>query len=134
MSRPTGIVLLAAAGLLLLGGAVVIYVPQWLYPSVRGGTRGESQRGEGEEQQLSSFAIDHAASAVQAVPFDGKRAMGYLEAVCAIGPRMSGTAGMRKQQELIRKHFEGLGVKVQEQPFTARQVSRENAVAMTNLI
>src|SRR4051812_27465045 len=27
-------------------------------------------------------------------PFDGERAMKYLEAVCKIGPRMSGTDGM----------------------------------------
>src|SRR5580693_3899624 len=47
---------------------------------------------------------DDAASE-KPVPFDGKRAMEYLEAICKIGPRMSGTAGMTKQQELIEKHF-----------------------------
>jgi len=44
--------------------------------------------------------------------FDGKRAMDYLNAICAIGPRISGTQGMKKQQELLRKHFEELGLKV----------------------
>ncbi|HYT94167.1 MAG TPA: M28 family peptidase, partial [Gemmataceae bacterium] len=56
------------------------------------------------------------------------------EAICAIGPRMSGTAGMRKQQDLIRKHFTDLGMKVEEQTFSAKQVSRQNRVDMTNLI
>ena len=41
--------------------------------------------------------------------FDAKRAMGYLEDVCKIGPRISGTDGMKKQQELIQKHFESAG-------------------------
>ena len=55
--------------------------------------------------------------------FDGKRAMGYLEAVCKIGPRISGTEGMKKQQDLIKKHFEDLGAKVTFQKFTASQNS-----------
>ena len=46
---------------------------------------------------------------VKPAPFDGKRAMGYLEAICKIGTRMSGTDGMKKQQELIEKHFKDLG-------------------------
>ena len=41
----------------------------------------------------------------------GKRAMGYLEAVCKIGPRVSGSEGMRKQQDLVEKHFKGLGAR-----------------------
>ena len=46
------------------------------------------------------------------VAFDAERAMEYLQAVCKIGPRISGTDGMKKQQELIKKHFEDLGAKV----------------------
>jgi hypothetical protein len=90
--------------------------------------------GDGEEQDRPAFAGDRAGPETKAVPFDGKRAMRYLEAICEIGPRMSGTAGMRKQQELIRKHFTDLGMKVEDQDFTAKQVSRQNPVAMTNLV
>ena len=43
--------------------------------------------------------------------------MGYLEALCKIGPRMSGTDGMKKQQELLEKHFTELGGKVTYQRF-----------------
>jgi hypothetical protein len=66
--------------------------------------------------------------------FDAKRAMGYLEAVCKIGPRISGTEGMTKQQELIEKHFKDLGAKVEYQKFTARQASRRRPTEMANMI
>src|SRR4051812_42811813 len=68
------------------------------------------------------------------VPFDGKRAMGYLEAVCKIGPRISGTEGMTKQQELIEKHFKDLEAKVSYQRFTAKQKSARKPVEMANMI
>jgi glutaminyl-peptide cyclotransferase len=68
------------------------------------------------------------------VPFDAKRAMGHLEAICAIGPRISGTEGMRKQQELIEKHFKNLGAEVEYQKFNFRQVSQPQPTEMANLI
>src|SRR5262245_9044975 len=60
--------------------------------------------------------------------------MKYLETVCKIGPRISGTEGMRKQQELIEKHFTDLGGKVSYQKFTARQRSVRKPVEMANLV
>jgi hypothetical protein len=61
--------------------------------------------------------------------------MGYLDTICKIGPRISGEAGMTKQQELLKKHFEDLGGKVQLQKFKATQVSRpKQPVEMANLI
>jgi hypothetical protein len=81
----------------------------------------------------SDVADDQGAKA-DPVPFDGKRAMKYLEAICDIGPRQSGTPGMRKQIELITKHFEDLGFKVEVQAFSAKQKSKKNAVDMKNLI
>jgi hypothetical protein len=68
------------------------------------------------------------------VPFDSKRAMGYLEEICKIGPRISGTEGMKKQQELLKKHFEDQGAKVEFQRFTVRQISRRTPTEMANLI
>ncbi len=66
--------------------------------------------------------------------FDAKRAMGYLEDLCKIGPRISGTPGMAKQQEMLRRHFEACGAKVELQRFTARQKSQREPVEMANLI
>jgi len=67
-------------------------------------------------------------------PFDAKRAMGYLEAICKIGPRISGSEGMKKQQELLKKHFEEHGAAVELQTFMARQKSQSKPVEMANLI
>jgi hypothetical protein len=85
--------------------------------------------------QRDSFASDRdGGSSVKPVTIDAKRAMGYLEAICKIGPRISGTAGMKKQQELVEKHFKDLGVKVAYQRFTARQHSTRRPVAMANMV
>jgi glutaminyl-peptide cyclotransferase len=66
--------------------------------------------------------------------FDGDRAMTYLTAVCDIGPRISGTDGMTKQQELLQKHFERLGAKVELQKFEGKQPSQAKPVPMANMI
>jgi hypothetical protein len=78
------------------------------------------------------FASDR--SGVQPAPFNAKRAMGYLEEICKIGPRISGTEGMKKQQELLKKHFEKQGASVELERFTARQHSQRNETEMANLI
>jgi hypothetical protein len=88
-----------------------------------------------QNKEPGGFAADRAPKErPAAAPFDGKRAMTYLERICEIGPRMSGTRGMRDQQDLIRKHFEDLGQKVEAQRFKATQVSTPEPVDMTNLI
>jgi hypothetical protein len=66
--------------------------------------------------------------------FDSRRALGYIGDICKIGPRISGTEGMKRQQELLRKHFEALGGKVELQRFTARQHSRRQPTEMANLM
>jgi hypothetical protein len=76
---------------------------------------------------------DFAADRVAPAEFDGKRAMEYLRELCKIGPRISGTEGMKKQQEMIVKHFEKLGAKVTWQKFTGEQRGRR-PIEMVNLI
>lgn len=89
----------------------------------------------GQEKKRDQFAQDQSGGgADKMIPFDGERAMGYLRKVCELGPRMSGTPAMRKQQELIRKHFEDLGASVRAQNFDGKQVTVTKAVPMTNLI
>jgi hypothetical protein len=88
----------------------------------------------GQEKKRDEFAGDRIGGEAGAFAFDSKRAMGYLQAICDLGPRQSGTAAMRKQQELIRKHFEDLGCTVRAQKFEARQKSVKEPVSMTNLI
>ncbi|MGC3969738.1 MAG: M28 family peptidase [Pirellulales bacterium] len=68
------------------------------------------------------------------IPFDGAAAFGYLEAICKLGPRVSGTEGMRKQQDLVEKHFQELGAKVERQTFQMRHPQDGSAVGLTNLV
>jgi hypothetical protein len=81
-----------------------------------------------------AFAADRAPEAAKDVPVDAERALRYLEQICKLGPRISGTDGMKKQQELVQKHFEERGAKVRLQRFRARQQSRPQSVEMANLI
>jgi glutaminyl-peptide cyclotransferase len=81
------------------------------------------------------FAADRETP-VKPAAFDAQRAMGYLEALCKIGPRISGSEGMKKQQEMLEKHFKDQGGKIRWQRFTATQKSdpRRQKVPMANLI
>jgi hypothetical protein len=67
-------------------------------------------------------------------PFDGERAIKYLKQICDLGPRVSGSDGMKRQQEVLIKHFEGFGGKVVRQEFKAQQKSQKDPVPMTNLV
>ena len=115
---------LALPGLLAVGVVVLIMFQPW-------STGAQTQPSTREE-----FASEREASAGRETPvaFDGKRAMDYLEEVCKIGPRISGSSGMTKQQELIEKHFKDRGGKVTYQRFTARQKSDRKPVEMANMV
>ena len=67
-------------------------------------------------------------------PLDGLRAFRYLQQICAIGPRPSGSPGMQKQQELVQQHFEKLGGKVTLQQFHAANPLGGAKVPMANMI
>lgn len=113
----TILILLAGVSILVLkpwqGNAVVAQVVQ---------TQGQSE-----------FAADRGGKE-KPVPFDAKRALGYLKQICDLGPRISGGEGMARQQELLQKHFEGLGATVELQKFMAKQRSQKQQVPMANLI
>ncbi|TWT46795.1 M28 family peptidase [Botrimarina hoheduenensis] len=67
-------------------------------------------------------------------PLDPARAKRYLEEVCALGNRMSGSPGMRAQQELLISHFEPHADQVERQTFKVRNPLGGPAVEMANLI
>ena len=85
-------------------------------------------------EKKTEFAEDRAPPPAKEIPFDGDRAMKYLTTLCKIGPRISGSGGMREQQELLKKHFEDLGGKVTFQKFDAKQPTQPRAVECKNLI
>lgn len=66
--------------------------------------------------------------------FSGARAMAHLEAIVAIGPRVSGSPGMTKQRELLVDHFRAAGATVTPQRFQIRDRKSGQAVAMENLV
>ncbi|MBS0209249.1 MAG: M28 family peptidase [Planctomycetes bacterium] len=68
------------------------------------------------------------------IPFDGTSAYKYLGQLCAIGPRVAGTPGMTRQIELLAKHFEELGGKVERQEFVGRNPRDGSAASLVNLI
>jgi glutaminyl-peptide cyclotransferase len=68
------------------------------------------------------------------IPFNGQRAYGYLQELCAIGTRVSASRGMQAQQKLLAEHFEKLGAKVVLQRFRVRHPVDGSPVSMANLI
>jgi hypothetical protein len=85
------------------------------------------------EPQASDFAKDRAAKE-RPVPFDAQRAYGYLQQICRLGPRPSGSEGMARQQEMLKDHFRAHGATVELQRFSAKQRSRKEPIPMANLI
>jgi len=94
----------------------------------------QEQAGKGKRTEFAQDRVGGDAAATTTIAIDGKRAMGYLKTICDIGPRQSGTPGMKRQQEVVRKHFDDLGFKARAQSFEAKQSSQAKAVEMTNLI
>jgi hypothetical protein len=120
--------MMRVAGGVLVGLAALASVG-WYFMADNGS--GGSAAGELTAQEApprTEFAADRASD------FDADRAMTYLKAICKIGPRVSGSDGMKRQQELLQKHFEDRGGRVEFQRFTARQRSRREPVEMANLI
>ncbi len=86
-----------------------------------------------QSQEKTDFAGNRVEAAVP-VKIDKQRVMKYLRDICAIGPRMSGTKGMKKQQEMLVDHFQQVGGSVEFQRFSATQTSRTGKVELANMI
>ncbi|MCS7167119.1 MAG: M28 family peptidase [Gemmatales bacterium] len=126
---------LAVLGLLLLAVAALSV---WLSTS---GTSNSPITKPDAASEMTNPVADYMAQriveATLTMPgrlFQGPRALQYLRDICALGPRISGSPGMKKQQELLRKHFERYGATVELQRFRAQQRSRKEPVEMVNLI
>ncbi len=68
------------------------------------------------------------------IPFNGERAFQVLKEICDLGPRVAGSEGMRRQQALLKAHFEKLGGRVTLQEFQARTPLDGSKVSLANLI
>jgi glutaminyl-peptide cyclotransferase len=67
-------------------------------------------------------------------PCDPARAMSYLEAICEIGPRPSGSEGMVKQQAYLTEFFESLQWTVERQEFGGRHPVTGEQILFVNLV
>jgi len=83
---------------------------------------------------MAGLVCGQVAFAQKGPVFDGSRAFSYLEAICEIGPRISGTDGMHRQQELLEKHFRDLGGDVRYQEFDVPHPQSGQPVRMRNMI
>ena len=83
---------------------------------------------------LSLFADDPPSKSKATLDLDARRAFGYLEEVCKLGPRPSASEGMAQQQELIVEHFTKLKAKVSFQDFDTPHPKKGTPVRMRNLI
>jgi hypothetical protein len=117
---------LAGGVSLIAFGACVVGLFMWQPWSTKADPPTPPQRPAG------GFASDRFPAAT--AEFDAARAMGYLAEVCKIGPRQSGTDGMKKQQDLLEGHFKPLADAVTWQRFEATQRSVHRPIAMANLI
>jgi hypothetical protein len=82
---------------------------------------------------FATFCHDAAAQQLN-VSCDADRAFGYLEQVCRIGPRISGSDGMLRQQQLIIEHFQKFGCEIRAQSFDTPHPLNGQPVRMTNLV
>jgi len=78
--------------------------------------------------------IQPAQRSLKSIPFNGTRAYEYLKQICEIGPRVSNTPGMKRQQELLDAHFRQLGAQIQRQEFNGKHPLNGQPVPMANVI
>ena len=64
--------------------------------------------------------------------FDAQASFQFLEEVCEIGPRISGSEGMTKQQQYLKKHFESIEGAVYFQSFYARHPRDGRQIELKN--
>lgn len=67
-------------------------------------------------------------------PLNDQRAFQFLQQICQLGPRITGSEAMKKQQELLTRHFEQLGGKIRLQPFKFRHPKNRSWFSGSNLI
>ena len=66
--------------------------------------------------------------------YQPERAMRYLQEICKIGPRVTGSPGMQRQRDALARFFQELGGTVTFQNFEIRHPENGEAVPVSNLI
>lgn len=68
------------------------------------------------------------------INWNTRRGFEYLKQICEIGPRVSGTEGMDRQQKLIIRHFRQFECEIRAQTFDVAHPQTGAPVRMTNLV
>ncbi len=140
-SPPAGLfqrpLVLAAAAILMVGLGTGI---GWLLAGAPrlGGPRSDI----GEPPPVPELALADGSERAVAVsnlklsdiPFNGARAYESLQRLVGIGPRPSGSEGMKTQQKLLTDYFEKRSGQVEFQRFTAPDPRNGAEVPMANLL
>lgn len=74
-----------------------------------------------------------STSQIQSAELNADRAYGYLQQICELGRRYSGSPGMVAQQKLLTDHFVKLGAVVQRQEFEMTHPLDGSRVPLVNL-
>ncbi|MFO0907880.1 MAG: M28 family peptidase [Isosphaeraceae bacterium] len=110
----------------LLQGRTRIWLGAALAIAATGAALVAVQRVRDNEAQAAMFAAP--------APIDGNRAYTYLKQICALGPRIAGTEANTRQRQMVKAHFEKMGAKITEQPFTGEDPKTGEKVNMVNLV
>ncbi len=85
-------------------------------------------------QKKPAAAQEQPADEAPGPRLDPDRAFSYLTKICLLGPRISGSEEMDRQQEMIKDHFTKLKAQVKYQSFDAPHPQTRNPVRMNNMI
>lgn len=81
-----------------------------------------------------AILVGPPARAAEPEAFSGGRAMEHLEAICRLGPRPSGSEGMRRQRAMLAAHFRAARATVSGQAFQIRDRQTGKPVHVENLL
>jgi hypothetical protein len=118
MKKPDGPTLFLGVAAVLASAVVLAVV--WAAP--------------GSSPQTASRPVAGKRVAAMNNPLDAARSYRYLTRLCELGPRFSGSEGMRRQQQLVADHFTQLGGQVTLQEFRVRHPLTLAPVEMANLV
>ena len=114
----------SSRGKLIIGSLAALLLAFVAYSFVSKDSNGQTARQQQPARKLT----------LEDIPFDGQASLAWIEKMCAIGPRVSGTDGMTLQQKMLKEHFESLGGKVEMQKFGYRHPNTGRKTQLANLI
>jgi hypothetical protein len=137
-ARRVGLVRRGLLGAAWAAGGAIGAIGAMASPAGEGrSARAQEVLSQALETRSAAASSRGEAASPEATPaeFDGQRAYEHLQQLCALGPRISGSPGMARQQELLRAHFAALGGAVTMQAVPGRRHPQTGRMTpMANLV